>query len=165
MYLPLLFDVMDKLNAVHQELLQLAGEKRQVIVRNEIDQLMQIVAKESKLLKQVTELDRQRIDAIGKYMLEKGFRPNPNVTVSDLMKIIFKAEEKKPLQEAHDQLLQTINELRAINALNQTLIEQSLAFIQYSMDLVLGPDEEAVYHNPQQQNTYGKRNGIFDTRA
>ncbi|SFL89025.1 FlgN protein [Paenibacillus sp. 1_12] len=160
-----LVQTMQELNDIHDILFELAEQKKQVLVRNDVPQLMQLVSKETKLVKQVGELDQRRIDTIGQFLIEKGYKPNPKVTVSDLTKIIFNPAEKKMLLDLQKQLIDTIRNLRESNRLNQQLIEHSLAFIDYSLDLIAGPPEDGVfYQNPQQQQA-PKRVGMFDTRA
>ncbi|WP_141335954.1 MULTISPECIES: flagellar protein FlgN [unclassified Paenibacillus] len=161
-----LIQIMNTLNDQHAILLDLAERKKQVLIRNQVDQLTVILTKETKLIKQISEADQQRIDAIQQFLLEKGYKPNSRVTVSDLTKIIFNVEDKKLLLETQKDLLATIRKLREINRINQDLIEHSLAFINYSLDLIIGPpDDGAVYHHPQQQSLGPKRPGLFDTRA
>jgi flagellar biosynthesis/type III secretory pathway chaperone len=161
-----LMQTMDRLIQVHQALVELAEEKTGVLVLNKVDKLNQIVNKETGLMKQITELDFQRIEDVSGFLIEKGYKPNPNITVGDFVKLVVKAEDKKILTESQRQLLSTIDKLRELNGLNQKLVEQSLAFIEYSMDLVLGPSEEdVVYRNPSHQRQGIKRAGTFDSRA
>lgn len=162
----MLIQTMTTLNDIHENLLELGERKKQVLIRNDVEQLMQIVAKENKLIKLINELDGQRVEAIGQYMIEKGYKPNPKVTVSDLTKIVFNVDDKKLLLGKQKQLLGTIHKLREMNRLNQQLIEHSLHFIDYSLDLIVGPPEdEYIYQKPQQQAYGGKRPGLFDTKA
>jgi flagellar biosynthesis/type III secretory pathway chaperone len=157
---------MTKLIQVHLALLDLAEQKTNILLLNQVDKLNQIVNKETTIMKQITVLDLQRIEDISGLLLEKGYKPNPNITVGDLIKLVVKVEDKKLLADAQKQLLDTIDKLRELNHLNQKLIEHSLAFIEYSMDLVLGPsDDGVVYQNPSHQQQGLKRNGMFDSRA
>ncbi|MFE5324117.1 flagellar protein FlgN [Paenibacillus sp. NPDC056579] len=161
-----LIQTMTTLNDIHESLLELGERKKQVLIRNDVEQLMQIVAKENKLIKQINELDGQRVEAIGQYMIEKGYKPNPKVTVSDLTKIVFNVDDKKLLLGKQKQLMGTIQKLREMNQLNQQLIEHSLAFIEYSIDIIAGPpDNDFTYQKPQQQTYGSKRPGLFDTKA
>jgi flagellar biosynthesis/type III secretory pathway chaperone len=160
-----LLQTMDKLVQVHITLLDLAEQKTNILVLNQVDKLNQIVNKETSMMKQITILDLQRIEDISGLLIEKGYKPNPNITVGDLIKLVVKVEDKKLLADAQKQLLSTIDKLSELNHLNQKLIEQSLAYIEFSMDLVLGPPEdEVIYRRPEQQQGI-KRNGIFDSRA
>jgi flagellar biosynthesis/type III secretory pathway chaperone len=160
-----LVQTMDKLVQIHLLLLELSEQKTNVLVHNQVDHLNKIVNKETNLIKQIAQLDQQRIENISEFLLEKGYRPNPNITIADLIKLVVKVEEKQSLADRQKQLLGTIDKLRQLNQLNLQLIEHSLAFIEYSLDLVLGPPEDdMIYHRPtQQQNT--KRNGMFDSRV
>ncbi|MGG2197697.1 flagellar protein FlgN [Paenibacillus validus] len=161
-----LIRIMAALNDVHLSLLELAELKKAALIQNDVEALTQIVTKENKWIKQIGELDADRVEAIGQFMIEKNFKPNKRVTVSDLTKIIFDAEDKKKLIEAQRQLLNTIRKLREQNQLNQQLIEHSLAFVNYSLDLIVGPpDDDVLYHRPQHQPSGYKRPGLFDTRA
>ncbi|ARF68468.1 hypothetical protein B7C51_12590 [Paenibacillus larvae subsp. pulvifaciens] len=159
--------VMEGLIRLHRELLVLAREKTPVIVNNQVEKLNLIVHKENKLLREMNELNQERIQATGEYLLARGYRPDPKVTIRDLSRLIFKAEEKKELMELQEELMGLIEELRPINELNQKLIEQSLAFINYSLDLFIQtPEVEAVYRNPQEASTSGVTClGRFDSKA
>lgn len=159
-------DIMQEMTELHQQLLELAVRKKDVIIRNQVDQLNGLVNKESKLAKQISELEEKRLFEADRYLVGKGYRPNPAITVSDLTRIIVKAGEKQALLEAQTQLLEVLEKLKAANQLNQELAQQSLAFIDFSLNLLVGAEDEAVYQNPQQQSTgYGKRSGFFDSRA
>jgi flagellar biosynthesis/type III secretory pathway chaperone len=157
---------MDQLNQIHLTLVELAEQKTGILVLNKVDKLNQIVNKETSLMKKITELDLQRIEDISGFLIEKGYKPNSKITVGDLIKLIVRAEDKKLLTDSQRQLLSTIDKLRELNQLNQKLIMQSLIFIDYSMDLIVGPSEdEVVYRNPSHQQQGIKRAGMFDSRA
>ncbi|MDQ0918575.1 flagellar protein FlgN [Paenibacillus sp. V4I5] len=161
-----LLETMDKLQEAHEALLELAKGKTQVLVSNDIDQLNMIVNRENKWVRAIAEANQQRIQIIGSYLISRGYNPNPKITVNDLIKVIFNAQEKQALSQAQQLLLTTIKELKECNIINQQLIEQSLSFINYSIDLVLGaPEDDVVYQNPHQQANGPKRLGVFDTKA
>jgi len=161
-----LAEVLTALTDIHETLLELAEQKKQVLIRNDVEQLMKIVNQENKLVKKINEWDQARIDAIGRIMIEKGYKPNPKVTVSDLTKILFNIEDKKTILGLQKQLLSAIRKLKEANQLNQQLIEHSLAFIDYSVDIIAGPPEnEVTYRHPHHQLQGSRRVGLFDTRA
>ncbi|TXK80953.1 flagellar protein FlgN [Paenibacillus sp. N3.4] len=160
-----LLETMNILQEAHEALLELAKDKTPVLVSNNIDQLNIIVNRENKWVRAIADANQERIQIIGSYLISRGYNPNPKITVSDLIKVIFKAEEKQALIEAQHKLLDTIETLKKTNTINQQLIEQSLAFIDYSLDLVIGaPDDDMVYRNPNQTKS-GNRLGLFDRRG
>ncbi|KRE97964.1 hypothetical protein ASG89_29105 [Paenibacillus sp. Soil766] len=161
-----LLETMDKLQEAHEALLELAKVKTQVLVSNDIDQLNMIVNRETKWVRAIADVNQERIQFIGSYLISRGYNPNPKITISDLIKIIFKAEEKQALAFAQKRLSIVLEELRVALALNKDLLQQSLLFIDYSLDIVAGsPDDDVVYHNPGQPSHGIKRPGLFDTRA
>lgn len=162
--------VLNELIEIHQELLELAEQKRHVLVHNQVDQLNQIVQEENKRLLLVSELEMRRMEAIRQSLIQRGYHPNPRITVSDLIRLIFKAEDKKALMKAHEALLTTLNMLQEHNRINRQLLEQSLAFIDYSLNLMIGMREDAsLYRHPAASSPQhpGRTNraGVFDTRA
>ncbi|MFC5448792.1 flagellar protein FlgN [Paenibacillus aestuarii] len=165
-----LIEVLEQLIELHQALLQLGKDKTPVLVKNEVDKLSSIVQKEKSLVKKVEELDRKRVQLIGEYLISRGYNPDPRIRISDLVKVVFKAEEKKALIDVQARLLESIRELQKQNEMNQKLVEQSLAFINYTLDLfVKTPEQDAFYQRPQAQqpqHAYNTvRSGLFDTKA
>jgi flagellar biosynthesis/type III secretory pathway chaperone len=147
-------------------LLDLASLKKQALIDNDIEQLMAITNKEGRFVKQISDLERQRILAMGSYMVEQGLRPNPYMTVADLVKLLYKIDEKKALTGLQVKLLDLIEQFKQANQLNRQLLEQSMDFVNYSLDVLVGPSEDdMVYHNPKQQGYGFKRQGVFDSRA
>lgn len=161
-----LLETMERLQESHESLLELAQDKTQIIVSNNLEQLNLMVNKESKWIRVISEANQQRILLINSYLISRGYNPNPLITVGDLIKVIFNAQEKQALMQAQQKLLATVMQLKSVNNFNQELIEQSLSFINYTVDLVLGaPEDDVIYQNPNQQ-TYGtKRLSVFDTKA
>ncbi|KIL40688.1 flagellar biosynthesis protein FlgN [Gordoniibacillus kamchatkensis] len=161
-----LLELMERLAAVHSQLIELANEKTPVLVRNDVDSLNAIIHRENKLVRQVAELDRERVQRTGEYLISRGYNPDPRVTVSDLIKIIFKADEKKALMNVQQILLEKLIELKRLNETNQKLIEQSLAFINFSIDLLVDdPNQDLFYKAPASSSHNAVRNGLFDTKA
>lgn len=161
-----LVQVLHEMTEVHQQLLELAIQKKDVIIHNQVEQLNGLVNKESKLIKRIGELEEKRVFETDRYLLGKGYRPNPAITVSDLTRIIVKAGDKQALIQAQTQLLEVLGKLKTANELNQELAKHSLSFIDYSLNLLVGAEDEAVYRNPQQQSPgYSNRSGFFDSRT
>ncbi|MFD0696234.1 flagellar protein FlgN [Paenibacillus sp. GCM10027628] len=161
-----LIDVLYKLNDAHVVLLELGERKKQAIIQNKVDILNQIVNKENKYLVLVTELEQMRLQETGSYLIARGYHPNPQITVSQLVKLIFKAEDKMSLQDAQENLSKTLLKLRELNTLNKQLIEDSLNYIDFSLDLFLGRfDDEPIYSKPTEAQQSITKLNIFDARA
>ncbi|MEI7025668.1 flagellar protein FlgN [Paenibacillus sp. y28] len=162
-----LLNTMGAINDVHITLIELAAEKKQAIIDKRLDTLSRITKQESALLKRIGELEGQRNETIAKVLLSKGYRASLKVAISDLAKIIFNPEDKEMLLESGRRLMSSIHTLREANELNQQLIQHSLDYINFSVDLLKGPFEEneVIYHNPHQKSLGAARSGLFDTRG
>jgi flagellar biosynthesis/type III secretory pathway chaperone len=161
-----LIAALEKQRAFHEELVDLAERKREALIRNGVDEVSAIVNRETKLMRAVEELLRQQSDATNAFFRAKGFQPTRAITVTELARMVTDPEEKESLQSARDRLSEAVAVLKQKNELNQQLLEHSLAFINYTIDLIAGPEEGPTYSNPaQQQGKTGKRSGYFDSRA
>jgi flagellar biosynthesis/type III secretory pathway chaperone len=162
-----LIAALEKQRAFHEELVDLAERKREALIRNGVDEVSAIVNRETKLMRAVEELLRQQSDATNAFFRAKGFQPTRAITVTELARMVTDPEEKEALQSARDRLSEIIAALKKKNELNQQLIEQSLAFINYSIDLAVGPEDEPTYQNPayQKDKQGQQRAGFFDSRV
>ncbi len=157
---------LEQMNEVHCTLLDLAEQKKQVLIHNEINELSLLMKQEAKLVKLITVYEQEWLGATVRFFHDKGLHPSPNITISDLAKMVYHPQEKASLLRAQAELVETIHRLKKVNQFNQELIQQSLAFIDYSLDLVTGSfEQEAVYHNPAQQTNDKMRIGSFDYRG
>ncbi|MBA2942411.1 flagellar protein FlgN [Paenibacillus sp. CGMCC 1.16610] len=159
-----LIQTLDALSVIHSRLLELGEQKKKYIIKNDIDALMKCANTESRLIKEIAEIEKQRIHATNYILLERGLKLNPHITVSELAKIVTNINDKQSLIAASGQLSELLLRLKEINELNQQLISQSLQFIDYSLDLIGGSDDDIIYHNSKQQSTLNKRS-LFDTKA
>jgi len=158
--------ILDSLSVAHESILAVMEEKKQAIISNNIEDVLKAGNKEFKLIKQISELDDQRIQSITDYMKASGLRATSSPTVSDLMRATTKLEEKQKLREAQERLLGVLAEVKNRNDLNQQLIRQSLGFINFSLDIIAGaPEQDATYHPMMQQGTVHARRTMFDTRG
>lgn len=157
---------LDQQIEVHRILLDLSEHKRTAIIANEVDQLMQMTQKEVKLIKLADQLEAERGEAVQAYMRSRNMYVTGAITINTLSKIAVRLEEKQALSERRSELLRLIGEIKQANDLNRQLIQQSLAFINYSLDLLLDPgDMEAVYQHPLHEQHTHRANHMFDRKA
>ncbi|MEF3305161.1 flagellar protein FlgN [Paenibacillus sp. GYB003] len=157
---------LDRQLEVHRLLLELSEQKRQVIVAGDVERLMQITQKEGKLVRLAEQLETERAEAVQAYMRSRNMYVTSAITIQTLSKIAVRLEEKQALAERREELLGLIGKLKQANDLNRQLIQQSLAFITYSLDILLDPsDQEAVYHHPLQEQPAYQANSLFDRKA
>ncbi|WP_127581211.1 flagellar protein FlgN [Paenibacillus koleovorans] len=158
--------VLDRLIELHEALLTLGGQKRPVIVANQVTELTQITQRESKLVKEIGLLETERVKAVQAYLGSSGIFATAAMTISDFIRFVHRLSDKEALQSRQQRLVELIGELKRVNELNRQLLEQSLSFVNYSIDLMVGPDEqESTYRHPEQQDHGGYQRSMFDRKA
>ncbi|CAM2934244.1 flagellar protein FlgN [Paenibacillus sediminis] len=156
---------MERLTELHQQLFDSGEEKKQAIIKNDIEKLTQIMTQENRLLKQVAEVEKERVDAAYAFLHEKGIRSQLNLTVTELLRLVFNVEERFQLQDSQNRLLNVIHALKRQNEVNQQLIHHALEFIDFSLNVFVGAEDDLIYQNPAHQSSNLKKNNFFDTRA
>ena len=158
-------ELLNEMTELHEELIQHSVNKRNVIMSNEVNELAAIVKKEAKLIKDISDLDQKRVVLVCEYMISRCYQPNPSITLSDLNKLVFNAEEKLKLLDARNKLDSKLKELKETNLTNKQLVELSLNFIDLSLDLLTGSfEQELIYRNPNQQHGTKRNSTMFDSK-
>ena len=160
-----LTSVLDRLDEENRTILEWAVSKRQAIMDNQVDVLVAVTNHETRALKRIELLEAERVDACQAILSERGVKTRLNLTISEITRLVFDPEEKIRLLDTQSKLNHTLQELKAANELNQKLIEQSLQFLDYSLDLLAGaPEDQTTYKHPMKSGG-SSRSGLFDTRA
>ena len=156
-----------QLDELHRALLHLGEQKRDVLIRNKVNELSVLVNQEIKLLKQAYEAENGWRTAIAEFLQSNGIQAGSSVTVTNISAFFDNEEDRRKLQELQQSLMRSIEGLKVTNNQNQQLIEQSLAFINYSLDLLMGDSgDDPIYHNPVRTPAAGQQGRrLFDTRA
>lgn len=161
-----LVSVLGQLQAAHIEMLQLGEQKKEAIVVNKVDALIMLINQESKLAKKIELIEQQRLQAVHEFLEERGIKSKLNLTISELMRLVFDAEEKRRLYQAQTDLNDVLQKVREINEINQQLIKQSLSYIDFFIETMsLHVESEATYQNPLEKSYGVARSGLFDTRG
>lgn len=155
-----LYDLLDNLIRFHKALYTLAAHKKDVLVKGDVDELVAITRQEQKLIKGVTAAEAARQTLVQELTEKKGFALQEG-TLAELIKLTTSAEEKTRLASYRDELVRIVAELREANELNQQLLEQSLSFVNMTLDLITDtPEDDFIYGNPS-TDTYRQASRTF----
>lgn len=162
----LLISQLRQLLLIYRALFTLADEKKRAIIENNIELINALTMKETKALKPVPELEAVIRTQLTKLQRDLGFRPKLKMTLSEMTKMLVIPEEKQELADIQVAIADISTKLSKANQLNQQLIQQSLEYVHFSLDVLCGPpDEEVTYKRPTMNTDVQKRTGIYDTRA
>ena len=166
MSVQLLIESLTQMDALQAELLQVTLQKKQMILDRNYDELVRTLSRESKLLKMIEEQEKQLFSSAQTFLQSKGIKSQLELTITEILRLVFDPEEKRMLDETRKRLQDRLREIKRVNELNQQLINQSLSFIDFSLNLMIGgEDEETTYSPPMVQERKTSARRMFDTKA
>ncbi len=159
----LIIECMQKLVQVHHTFNQLAAEKTQSLLKGDISHLRSILHKESASLKQLQqrELERRRLVRI--FFNSKGF-VTENGTITELLPHLS-GVEKEELLSLQKNLMEEIEQLKQKNELNQQLLQDSLRFVNLSLDIIQPEFDSGTYSKSNMDADEPQGRSLFDSKA
>jgi len=106
-----------------------------------------------------TEKTRQK--AVKEWLEIKGL--DKAGTVSELLEAVSDEKEREKLAKTSTLLTEGITKLKHNEQLNQSLLEQSLQFVQVSLDL-MNPSLKNMNYG-KQPDSYTTKRSVFDSKA
>jgi flagellar biosynthesis/type III secretory pathway chaperone len=126
----------------HQQLLQLAKEKRAFLIEGNVSKLEVVIGKESKYTEIIRKLDEQREQQVQQFMLEKSC-VDGTYTMGKLIEMVDNLQEKYYFSSITENLKGIVHEISQLNKNNQQLIQMTLSYIQYSINILM-PKEPMI---------------------
>jgi flagellar biosynthesis/type III secretory pathway chaperone len=132
--------LINQLNEAHAQLLALAEEKKHVLIANDMRRLSETVKEEPVHIKRIEALEQERLALMGSVTMTEWIETHP--------------EDIDSLRT----LLQTIGQLRQLNALNAELLEQSLHYLDWHLQLLIPEADDFTYGQSALNQTHFNRN-------
>ncbi len=163
-----LIAVLTKEEEIYKELLPVALEKTQIIIRNDLTALQQVTEKEQFVIDEITALEHKRDEVIMNMGVVLNRKP-ADLTLKKIIGLLEKQpKEQKQLARLHDSLQAILKQLSSANLKNQSLIEQSLEMIEFNMNLIqstrMSPGSGNYTKKAYESDTVTGRTGMFDAR-
>lgn len=149
----------------YRDMLELSKSKKKIIVEGKVAELDKMVKLEQNMIFNIGQLERKREEAVAR--LCKDMELNSGITnISELMQVL-QPEHKKQLEDMQLKLRGILSELKTINDINGQLIEQSLEYIDYSINLLAGTGMEtgSLYEDIGKNKNKQRDKNIFDTKV
>lgn len=147
-----LIEIMVSMVDAHKHLLELTQEKRTILVSGDQENLLQITHRENSLASEIEKLEGQRKQLVEEYLTTKGYR-GTSFTLDEIIKLLNDARIKATLTTIAKQLRTLVQEISNLNKGNQQLIETTLAYLQYSIGMLV-PKDAPVGYGPKAKNKY-----------
>lgn len=149
---------------LHKSLYELAKRKTDIIIKSDVDALKHILKDENKHIQAIQKLSLELSD-IGSAILDK----DQNSGAATISAIIENAgsHDKGMLHNLKADLEEQVDSLKRQNNLNQDLLEQSLQFVNLSLDLLI-PDLDTFNYssnNESNEDISQNKRSLFDSKA
>lgn len=159
-----LIDLLKQEEKIYREMLLLSERKTKCISDENIDEINEIAKQEERLIKEARLLEYQREDEITK--IEKLFNIEKLDDLSSLLKHIEDKKIESELIETQVNFTNTLSELKNVNSLNNTLIQDALEYITLSLNLMTQATAEGTYgKTAKEAESQAPQKSMFDFKG
>lgn len=128
-----------------------------------MDGLSKLLMQERKQLQAINQAEDERMQVVDDMFNYLHLTPTEK-TISELMNYIDNEEDKIELDKTVTTLVNVIVALKQTEQLNNELIQQSMQFVQLSLDMLQPSAQTINYTNKNEKQATTKRS-VFDSKA
>lgn len=157
-----LVEALDKECDIYNELSEIADNKKQIIIDGKIKELDKITIKEQGLAMTLVRLENIREKIVDNIMLELNL-----TNIETISHLITKLdlESKVKLNKSKDKLISVISDIKNKNDLNGELIQQSLKYIDFNIEILAGLEEDNKYKATGENPDMVQKKSMFDFKV
>ena len=130
-----LLEVLREEEKTYRGLIELSREKKDVLIRADIDRLTEITEAEQNITSELHGMETKRREVISDMAVVLR-KDKDELTIDRMLEILSKQpEEQQKLREVRDSLRKTLDEMSLVNAQNQLLLNQAMEMVEFDMTL------------------------------
>lgn len=151
---------------IHHALHEQSQKKTDVLKKGTTEDLQKILTEEQTLIRKLEQAEEKREKVVDDWFTSNHLKEEER-TLTRLLELLPKDENKYQLEQAAIDLTKAMAKLRDSEQLNQALLQQSMHFIQASLNM-LQPTLQSINYNrqkKQQQTDQYQERSMFDSRA
>ena len=165
MSVQLIIKQLNKMIELHGSLLQVSKQKTEILKEGDMDQLQELLKKEQTHVKAVNQLEQKRVEAVQEWATRHNLHP-ATITVTTIIEEYTTGADQQQLEDVTLRLAELLMELRRQEDLNKQLTEQSLQFVNLSLDMVQPSIKNMNYgKNNQTAKNQTPNRSVFDSKA
>jgi len=146
---------------IHASLIDVSQQKTSVIKEGLIDKLQPILSQERQAVQMLEKAEGKRQQAVEQWYKDNHLTSD-TMTITHMLDILAPSEERHQLEEATTELTHLLTELKRQEQLNHALIQQSMQFVQMSLDMMQPTIKNMNYGD---QNKHQSKRSVFDSKA
>lgn len=150
---------------LHEELLTLSKAKTEAVKQSDNEQLVKVLTKERQVIQKIEQLERAREQLVDQFFTQLDIQSEEK-TITDLLEAIEDPIRKQELEQSVAKLIQLIVSIRENEQLNSELLQQSMQFVQLSLEMIQPQAQNISYgdHAKQKRTDSGQKKSVFDSK-
>ena len=130
-----LLEVLEEEDGKYRQLVELSQEKKDVLIRADIDRLNQITEREQDITTDLQQMEKKRREVLADMAIVLR-RKEEDLTLDSMVDLLdSQPEEKERLVQLRDRLRKTLDEMNEINSRNQMLLQQAIDMVEFDLTL------------------------------
>ena len=161
-----LIKILEEETGCYKLLHEMADNKKDVIINGDLPSLQETTGREQEMAGLLLRLEKQR-EAITSDIALVTNHSNEAMTINKLIRLLDGQDEQAELQKVSDDLIAAVIPLQKANKTNESLLQQSLEYVDFTMNAIQSSREPVAINNYQQKGygdgAYGS-NSFFDSK-
>lgn len=157
-----IINTLKSLVEAQKSLLALSEQKTVQVTDGQIDKLQATLVKEQKALQLVEKVETKRVQEVNRWCQDHSLSGD-QATMTGMLEHLPNDEVKHELEVVATELTETIVKLKQQEELNQILLQQSMQFVQLSLELLNPSIGNMNYSGKDKTNQMGR--SVFDSKA
>lgn len=158
-----LFDVLDGQFQIYKDLLDISKNKTEVIKEGKVNELASITKVEQSLIFKMGDLEDQ-LEKVVKGLKSELSITDEKITISSIIKHLDDGPKQK-LESKTKEIVGVVEEFNHINKLNSKLIQSSLDYIDFSINLYSNVNSDSSGSYEQSGDVRGNKTSFFDIKT
>lgn len=155
-----LLSILDEEKELYKTILEVSKNKNTLLKENKVKELEAVTKEEEDLVAQVIAKEKLRIQEV-KDICRRYDKPEKSLKIEELCEFVDNSKDE--LLEAKKEITEILKELKELNDLNATLINSSLDYINFAVNMLMDATPNATYQPGGHQERKQQRN-LFDMK-
>ena len=139
-----LIELLQNQSVLYSELLESAQQKKGYIIKNDIESISKVTSRENTLIGKLRQAERER-QAQAADIAKRLHISSDGLTLAILISRVNNSSIQERLECLRMQLRSAMDDLKALNDQNRALINQSLEYIDFTVNLLRSTVSGPVY--------------------
>lgn len=158
-----LVDILNKELSVYKDILEVSTKKTKVIINGAAKELDKITQVEQTMILQIGRLENERENLVDNIKKQLKIEED-DVSISKIIDNL-KDEYKVEIENIRKELLDILNKIKERNELNSMLINDSLEYINFNLNLLANTSAETTYSDKVNKNNEKANSNLFDAKV